>query len=108
MKVVGLDAAAVDADRLADGCAGRQGEWGNALGQGDRTARHERDAPFFGGLDHFLGPVPAVGKVLVVKEGYESVGASHDGDDGVEEPFAGILPLPELVHGVLSVLADGE
>ena len=46
------------------------------------------------------------GKVLVVIKGDESTGASHDGHDSVEEPFARVLRLAQFVRGVLSVLAD--
>src|SRR5687767_12894470 len=108
MKVVRLDAAAVDRDGFFDHRAGWHFHGRHALCEWHAAAGHQRDAQLTRLVVHALGPIPAIREMLVVENGDEPLTAAHRGDDLVPKLLPRIHPLAKFVRRILAVLADEE
>ena len=108
MEIIDFERPAVDGDCFNDLGLFRQLQWRPALGQRNGAACHEWDLHRHRRVVHLLGPVPAVGQVLVVENRHDAAAVLKNGDDLVEEPLARVFALPLCINRVVPVLANGE
>ena len=79
-----------------------------SLCQGDGTSRHQAETHLTAGIKHFLRPIPAVGKMLIVEDGGGATCLFEGGHNLIEEFLPWILLLTLSIHGVLAMLADRQ
>ncbi len=108
VEVVGFEGSSMNGDGFFDPRRRRDVERRPALGEGKRTARHQRDLHRAGHVVHLLGPIPTVREMLVGEEGNDPLGFPHHSGDLVEEALARKENLIQLVLVVAAALADGK
>src|SRR3954466_5246354 len=86
----------------------RQFERRLSLCQCDRTAGHQWNAQFPGGVVHALGKVPAIRQMLIREHWHDLFTLPKNGYDLIKEAGARIFDLPSFVLWILSVLANRQ
>ncbi len=99
VNVIAVEPAVAHADHFLDLGSPGQLDRGDAPGDRQRRAGHERKAHRVGRIDHLLGPVPLPREVLVVEDRHSPARSPEDLDDLLEELVAGIERLPSSLRG---------